>query len=62
VGGSKELFSSDAVAMVHEAAGGSLRDADRIATLALRLAARRKRKAVERDIVARVLQNEGDRS
>ena len=62
VGGSKELFSSDAVAMVHEAAGGSLRDTDRIATLALRLAARRKRKAVERDVVARVLQTEGDRS
>ena len=61
VGGSKELFSSDAIALLHEAAGG-LRDVDRVATLALRLAARRKRKTVERDIVARVLQSEGDRS
>ncbi|MBV9918940.1 MAG: AAA family ATPase [Solirubrobacterales bacterium] len=62
VGGGKELFASDAVAMLHEASGGSLRDIDRIATLALRWAARRKRKAVERDLVARVLQAEGDRS
>lgn len=62
VGGSKELFSSDAVALLHEAAGGGLRDVDRVATLALRMAARRKRKLVERDVVARVLQTEGDRS
>jgi type II secretory pathway predicted ATPase ExeA len=62
VGGSKELFSPDAVALLHEAAGGGLRDVDRVATLALRMAARRKRKLVERDVVARVLQAEGDRS
>ena len=62
VGGSKELFSPDAVAIVHEATAGSLRDIDRVATLALRLAARRKRKLVERDLVARILQSEGDRS
>ena len=62
VGGSKELFSSDAVALLHEAAGGGLRDIDRIATLALRLAARRKRKVVERDVIARVLQTDGERS
>ena len=62
VGGSKELFSSDAVALLHEAAGGGLRDIDRLATLALRLAARRKRKVIERDLVARVVQAEGDRS
>jgi type II secretory pathway predicted ATPase ExeA len=61
VGGSKELFSPDAVALLHEAAGGGLRDVDRVATLALRMAARRKRKLVERDVVARVLQAEGDR-
>jgi type II secretory pathway predicted ATPase ExeA len=59
-GGSKDLFPSDAVALIHEAAGG-LRDVDRLATLALRLAARRKRKTVERDLVARVLQTEGER-
>jgi type II secretory pathway predicted ATPase ExeA len=62
VGGSKELYSPDAVALLHEAAAGGLRDVDRVATLALRLAARRKRKLVERDLVARVLQVEGDRS
>jgi type II secretory pathway predicted ATPase ExeA len=61
VGGSKELFSSDAIALLHEAAGGGLRDIDRVATLALRFAARRKRKTVERDAVARVLQTEGER-
>lgn len=61
VGGSKELFASDAIATLHEGAAGSLRDIDRIATLALRLAARRKRKTVERDLVARVLQSEAER-
>jgi general secretion pathway protein A len=69
VGGSKDLFASDAIAMLHEARGrharrlaaGGLRDIDRIATLALRLAARRKRKSVERDLVARVLQSEAER-
>jgi general secretion pathway protein A len=61
VGGTKELFASDAIAMLHEAAAASLRDIDRLASLALRLAARRKRKTVERDLVARVLQSEGER-
>ncbi len=40
----------------HEACAGSLRDVDRLATASLRLAARRKRKVVERDVVARVVQ------
>ena len=62
VGGSKELYSPDAIALLHEAAGGGLRDVDRVATLALRLAVRKKRKLVERDLVARVLQAEGDRA
>ena len=51
----RELFTSDAVAMVHEAALGSLRDIDRVATAALRESARRKRKLVERDAVAHVI-------
>ena len=46
-----EVFASDAIAMLHEAATGALRDIDRIATSALRLAAGKKRKLVERDIV-----------
>lgn len=58
VGGSKDLFSTDALAMLHEAALGSLRDIDRLATAALRLAARRKRKTIERDLLGRVLQSE----
>lgn len=58
VGGSKDLFSPDALTMLHEAAQSSLRDIDRLATAALRVAARRKRKTVERDLLARVLQSE----
>ncbi len=52
----RELFSSDAVALLHEAATGSLRDIDRVATASLREAARKKRKLVERDLIARVLE------
>jgi general secretion pathway protein A len=65
VGGSKDLFSVDALAMLHEAAGGSLREIDRLATTALRVAARRKRKTIERELLARILQAEsasGDRT
>src|SRR4051794_20752739 len=57
----KELFASDAIAMLHEAASGALRDVDRVATAALREAARRKKKLVERDILARVLDLDADR-
>ncbi|QRK10646.1 hypothetical protein JQX13_11520 [Archangium violaceum] len=41
--------------MLHEAASGALRDMDRLATVALREAARKKKKLVERDTLARVL-------
>ena len=51
----RELFTADATAMLHEAANGSLRDMDRLATAALREAARRKRKLVERDVLGRVI-------
>ena len=50
-GCTRDLFTSDASAMIHEAALGSLRDIDRVATAALRLSAKRKRKLVERDVV-----------
>lgn len=53
--GSRELFASDAVSLLHEATSGSLRDLDRIATACLRAAARKKRKAVDRDVVSRVV-------
>jgi general secretion pathway protein A len=59
VGCDREIFSSDALAMIHEAAAGSLRDIDRVATGALRAASRKKRKMVERDIITRVCQSEG---
>jgi general secretion pathway protein A len=41
--------------MIHEAATGGMRDIDRLATAALREAARRKKKLVERDVLARVV-------
>jgi type II secretory pathway predicted ATPase ExeA len=55
IGCERDLFTSEAVAMIHEAALGSLREIDRIATATLREAARRKRKLVERDAVGRVI-------
>lgn len=55
--GSRELFAPDAVALLHEATTGTLRDIDRIATACLRAGARKKRKVVDRDIVARVVKS-----
>jgi len=60
VGATKDIFSVDALALLHEAAGSSLRDTDRIAGAALRLAARRKKKLVERDVLTRILQAESE--
>jgi general secretion pathway protein A len=57
----REVFASDAIAMLHEAASGALRDVDRLATNALREAARKKKKLVERDVLARVLDAEAAR-
>lgn len=54
-GADREIFTSDAIAFLHETASGALRDIDRIATAALRDAARRKKKLVERDAVLRVV-------
>lgn len=60
VGGSKDLFTADAITMLHEATFGSLRDVDRIAHAALRLSTRRKRKLIERDVITRILKSEGE--
>jgi general secretion pathway protein A len=57
----REIFSQDAIALVHETALGSMRDIDRVATNALREASRKKRKLVERDTVQRVLAAEAYR-
>jgi general secretion pathway protein A len=54
-GADKNVFAADAVALMHEHASGALRDIDRIAHSAMRDAARRKRKIVDRDAVERVL-------
>jgi hypothetical protein len=53
-GADRELFSSDAIALFHEHTHGRLRDIDRVATDALRLAARKKLRLVDRELVARV--------
>jgi type II secretory pathway predicted ATPase ExeA len=50
----REVFSSDALMLMHEATAGSMRDIDRIAGQALREAARKKRPLVERDLVSRI--------
>ena len=54
-GAEKSVFAADAVALMHEHATGALRDIDRIAHGAMRDAARRKRKKVDREAVERVL-------
>ncbi len=54
-GCNRELFASDAVTLLHEATGGTLRDLDRLATTCLRVATRKKRKTIERDILTRVI-------
>ncbi len=55
----RDVFTQDAVQMLHEAATGGMRDLDRLATGCLREAARRKRKLVERDLLPRVLDRDG---
>jgi general secretion pathway protein A len=54
-GSDKNVFAPDALALMHEHALGALRDIDRIASAAMRDAARRKRKTVDREAVGRVL-------
>jgi type II secretory pathway predicted ATPase ExeA len=54
-GADHEVFTADALTLLHEAAGSSLREIDRMATAALREAARRKKKLVERDVMAKIV-------
>jgi type II secretory pathway predicted ATPase ExeA len=54
----RELFAFDAIALLHEATAGAMRDLDRLAAAALRETARRKRKLVERDTTARVIEED----
>jgi len=55
VGCDRELFASDALALLHEATSGAMRDIDRLAGAALREAARRKKRLIERETIARVI-------
>jgi general secretion pathway protein A len=57
----RELFHIDAVGLMHDHAGGSLRDIDRLATAALRETARKKKKNVDAETLQRVLDAEGRR-
>lgn len=54
----RELFTADAVALLHTHAGGALRDVDRLATAGMREAARKKRKVVDGEALQRVLDAE----
>ena len=50
-GSTKDPFDGDALALLHEASCGRLRDIDRIATDALRRASRKKLKRVDRKLI-----------
>ena len=54
-GAERELFAVDALPEIHERTRGSLREIDRVATSALREAAKKKRKLVTLDDVEAVL-------
>jgi type II secretory pathway predicted ATPase ExeA len=54
----RDLFPREAVGLIHEASGGAHREIDRLASIALRDAARKKRKLVERDLVQAILNRE----
>ena len=54
-GADKTVFAADAIDVMHESATGALRDIDRLAAGAMRDAARRKRKTVDRAAIERVL-------
>lgn len=54
-GSKPTVFASDALALLHEATAGQLRDIDRIATACLRAASRRKLKHVDRELLQDVI-------
>ena len=59
VGGTPDLFSDEAAAMLYEATLGNLRETDRLASLVLEEAATLDRARVERELVTRVASREG---
>jgi general secretion pathway protein A len=56
----REVFSSDALSLLHEASRGHLRDIDRIATDCLKLAHKKRGRIVDRDILLRVQKAEDE--
>jgi len=55
----RDLFAPDSISQLHERASGSLRDIDRLASAALREAARKKRKVVDLEAVDKAIAAEG---
>lgn len=51
----RELFAREVTGLIHEASAGAHREIDRLASLALKEAARKKRKLVERELVRDLL-------
>lgn len=62
VGFHKDLFTDESITLLHEHTGGAMRDIDRMATAAMRVTAKRKRKLVERDVIAQVIEAENRQS
>jgi type II secretory pathway predicted ATPase ExeA len=60
-GTDRDLFGSDALALLHEASGGRLRDIDRLATVALRRAAERGLRTIDRAVMGDVLARDQQR-
>lgn len=57
-GADREIFNADSISIVHEHAQGRLREIDRICTDALKLAAKKKVRVVDRDLVAHVIEDD----
>jgi general secretion pathway protein A len=58
VGCDKDLFAPDAVTLLHETTQGTLREIDRLATWALCCATRKKRRLVDRELMAQAIDSE----
>jgi general secretion pathway protein A len=56
------IFASDVITILHEVTDGAMRDIDRLATAAMRMSARKKKKLVERDVMAQVIEAESPRT
>mgnify|MGYP001032105292 CR=1 FL=1 len=56
VGCKRDVFTENAVALIHEASLGRLRDIDRLATAALKTASRRKKKIIDHNVITDVVE------